>query len=260
MPGYETCLFLYKAVSLWNWVNSFNSWAGFVTCALIIIRAPLTLNSGSGKLLNITSTCAITHPIVWIVLPEGFSQCFCFPLRFQLPLHAWTTEGSSFYVPAPRSVENYCWLVILLWDPHGGIACPLVTWSIVSLRQALYIWASGMKLPGTSGHPYSDNETLSCICLWSWAGVSCPFPRSSCPVFGMFIWSWAQEHFLPLFQDRWICLCSSPRSKVFFLSSGWKTPHPFLSDRKVCFNFPYLTQSNRSLPMSWNWEDFPSHP
>lgn len=175
---------------------------------------------------------------MWIVLPEGFSQCFCFPLRFQLPLHAWTTEGSSFYVPAPRSVENYCWLVILLWDPHGGIACPLVTWSIVSLRQALYIWASGMKLPGTSGHPHSDNETLSCICLWSWTGVSCPFPRSSCPVFGMFIWSWAQEHFLPLFQRQMDLLMFFPKEQSIFPEFWVKDSSSFPRWQKSLLQFP----------------------
>lgn len=194
------------------------------------------------------------------MLLESFSQCFCFPLSFQLPLHGWTTEGSSFYVPAPRSVEKYCWLVILLWDPHGGIACSLLTWSIVGLRQALYTWASGKKLPSTSGHPYSDNETLSCTVFGLGQEFPVPFPEVAALCLVCLYDPGPQNIFCPYSRDRWICLCSSARSKVFFLSSGWKTPYPFLSDRKVCFNFPYLTQSNRSLPVSWNWEDFPSHP
>lgn len=82
MPGYETCLFLYKAVNCET--ESIHSVVeqAFFTCALIIISAPLTLNSGSGKLLNITSLqCELCCQRV-------FPQCFCFPSVFSCPCMA----------------------------------------------------------------------------------------------------------------------------------------------------------------------------
>lgn len=130
---------------------------------------------------------------------RGFFSVFL-PPQLSVALACLGHRGEFCLCSCPSFSRKMLLLVTLLWDPHEGIACSLLTWSSISLRQALYTWALGMKVPSIPGHPYSGSETLLCICLWSWARVSCPSPSSSSSMLGMFSGAWAQENFLPLFQ------------------------------------------------------------
>lgn len=109
---------------------------------------------------------------------------FLFPPQLSVALACLGHRGEFFLCSCPSLNRKMLLLVILHWDPHGGIACSLLSWSSIHFRLALYTWASEMKFPNNPNYPYSGNETLLCICLWSWIGVSCPSLSSNSPMGG----------------------------------------------------------------------------